>query len=382
MPQFSKEFLANRLFTDTMVSYDAPAEEKGEIPGEVGVEYRENGDVLLRLWAPEARTVEMKSWDGPFPIVGEGGMFTATVRYDETATGPRWFHVYVDGTEMVYPYFPVFWTGNRPTNYVEIPDPDFDFCMTKDVPHGGLTREIYWAGCMNQYERCLVYTPPGYMNGREEYPVLYLNNGGTDNELCWEYSGRMSQTMDNLIASGQARPFLVVMNNTMLRFGGRIDNMRDLGYETMLIESCIPYIERTYRVKKDKWNRAIGGLSMGAYMANDIGLRHPELFGSIGGFTASMTTTEARETYERPYPVVMAEARKDSSAFADQYRLFFRSTTRQENHFEFFEADDRLCEECGIAALPCYHRVVYEDRASKWSSWRQGFRDFAKLLFR
>ena len=382
MPGFTEDFYKNRLFTDTMYSYDYPAEEKTGVPNDVGVEYRGNGDIILRLWAPEAKKVEMKSWDRDFPVVKEGGMFTATLKYDETATGPRYFNIYMDGTEVLYPYFPIYWTGNRPTNYVEVPDEEFGFCMTGDVPHGALIREIYWAECMGNFERCLVYTPPGYMNGTEEYPVLYLQNGGSDNEMCWEYSGRMSQTMDNLIASGEAKPFIVVMNNTQLRLGGRTANLRDLGYERMLIESCIPYIEKTYRVKKDKWNRAIGGLSMGAYMSNDIGLRHPELFGSIGGFTASMTTTENRELYERPYPSVIAAAKEDISAFADDYRLFFRSTTRQENHFEFFEADDRLCEESGIAALDCYHRIVYEDRTSKWSSWRQGYRDFAKLLFR
>ena len=382
MAEFSREFLNNRLFTDNALTYDDMCTERRGIPENTGVEYKENGDVVLRLWAPDAKEVVIKSFNDTFACENHEGLFECTIPYDEKATGPRMVIPYVDGNETLYPWFPVYWTMNRPVNYVEIPDHAFEFCMAQDVPHGALIREMFWAECMGNYERCIVYTPPGYMKGTEEYPVLYLQNGGTDNEICWEYSGRMSQTMDNLIAAGKAKPFIVVMCNTMLRFGGKVKNQRDLGYETMLIESCIPYIEANYRVKTDKWNRAIAGLSMGAYMTNDIGLRHPELFGSVGGFTASMTTTEHWEVYERPYPAVMAAAKQDIRTFADNYRLFFRSTTRQENHFEFFEADDRLCEESGIAALDCYHRVVYEDRTSKWSSWRQGFRDFACLVFR
>ena len=97
------------------------------------------------------------------------------------------------------------------------------------------------------------------------------------------YAGRVAYILDNLIAEGKAEPFIVVMNNGMLRYSGNaVMSVIDLAFERMLTESCIPYIEKNYRVKAGKWNRAITGLSMGCMQTCDIAFRHPELFGNLG----------------------------------------------------------------------------------------------------
>ena len=383
MPVFSEEFLHNKLFLDQTISFDR----MGMYPGgiQAGAFPRENGDVQVRLFLPGAETVRMNvavsnTVSAEIELAAQGdGVFEGVIPFDERMTGPANVKVWVNGVAVVVPDLPVIWTENRPQNNIEIPDPEGDYLLVKDVPHGTYIRETIWSHSTGDWEHCMVFTPPGYRKGTECYPVLYLLHGGGDNELMWEYVGKMSHILDNLWAGGAAKEFIVVTMNGMLRSGGRVGNPVDSAFEEMLIRDCIPFIEENYRVKTGKWDRAIAGLSMGAYMSCDIGFAHPELFGSIGTFTASMTKDgEPFAAYERPYPEVLA---RGARWFGEQYRLYFRSTTPQENHPEFFEADDALLKEAGIDQLPCCHRILYPPKTSKWNSWRMGLRDFAKLVF-
>jgi enterochelin esterase-like enzyme len=380
---FSQEFLSNRVFQDLALNFDPPSPPRVDgQPVTTGALAQPNGDIRFRIHAPRARDVSVKvdflrGQDLPLARRNDG-VFEGLVAYDESHTGPANVDVYVDGLLFLDPYLPIHWAAVRPRNFIEIPDPRLEFMFVKNVPHGAVSREIYWADALGSWERCLVYTPAGYMRSKEDYPVLYLQHGGGDNEIAWVYCGRLPYILDNLIAEGGAEPFIVVMNNAMVRYGGTGTGVVDDAFERTLVDSCIPHIEGTYRVKAGKWNRAIGGLSMGAYMSCDIGFRRPEVFGSIGTFTASMTHERFETTYTRPYPAVL----KDPKGFAGNYRVYYRSTTPAEDHFEYFLADDKLCADAGVDKLPSYHRVVYPARTTKWNSWRLALRDYAQLLFR
>ena len=384
MPAFSSAFLNNKLFCDQALSFDSMGRYSGDI--QAGAFPQANGDVFLRLFLPGAQTVQMEASvsnevSAQVALAHRGdGVFEGTLPFDERLTGPANVTVRVNGAVVLVPDLPIIWTDNRPQNNLEIPDPEGDYLLLKNVPHGSYIRETIWSHSTCNWEHCMVFTPPGYGKSREAFPVLYLLHGGGDNELMWEYVGKMSHILDNLWAEEKAERFIVVTMNGMLRSGGRVGTPVDEAFEQMLLEDCIPFIEQNYRVKTGKWDRAIAGLSMGAYMSCDIGFAHPELFGSIGTFTASMSKGDTPfSTYERPYPQVLAQG---AERFAENYRLYFRSTTPQENHPEFFEADDALLKEAGIAELPCHHRVLYPARVSKWNSWRMGLRDFAQLVFR
>ena len=56
-----------------------------------------------------------------------------------------------------------------------------------------------------------VYTPPGYEPGKDKYPVFYLLHGAGDCDDSWTSVGRANFILDNLIASGKAKPMIVVM---------------------------------------------------------------------------------------------------------------------------------------------------------------------------
>lgn len=358
---------------------------RGATPVQVGCFYTEHSDILLHVYAPESQTVSVILSFGARQLSlsrDADGLFKGMIPYDPTIAGPLYLDVLFDKTPALYPHFPITWCGDRPINYVEMPSPSADLWALRDVPHGTISRELYYSGVMHGWKRCMVYTPPSYTRDAADYPVVYMLHGGTANELDWICSGRIAQLFDNLFAEGRAVPFLAVMTNGMVRFSDSGNVVWDNALEQMLIHDVIPYMDTHYRTKTGKWDRALCGLSMGAYMTNDIGFRHPELFGYIGQFTACMTHRTDRPNYERPYLNLMQEWEKDPSEFARRYRVFFRSTTYNEDHFDYFETDDAIISKAGIDQLPCNCRIVYPKETSKWDSWRLGVRDYVQLLFR
>lgn len=380
MTVFSEEYLNNPAFTGTVLSFTKQLPEK--IKGEkvqTGAIICSNGDILFRINAPQAEEAEVMVWNKKVILTKEAnGLWEGRLPYDTAYTGLFPTHVYLDKTLVLYPYMPVYWQENRSCNYVEIPDYAMDFTLLQDVPHGAVGREIYRSSCLQEWVRCTVYTPPGYMNGTESYPVLYLQDGSGNNEFEWLTAFRVQYILDNLIADGKIVPFIVVMNNGMLRYQ---EDMRygtrrmDDAFERTLCEDCIPFIDKTYRTKSDKWNRALAGLSMGAMMTAFIGPAHPELFGYLGMFTAAFCN-------DNDYPTTWKAAFADPVKFEKDFRIFWRSSCHGENHFEFFEGDDEICSKAGIDKLPCYRRTVYPDPVTKWNSWRLSIRDFAQEIFK
>ena len=55
--------------------------------------------------------------------------------------------------------------------------------------------------------------------------------------------------------------------------------------EKEILEYVIPYVEKDFRVIKNKNARAIFGYSMGGGHATSIGFGHPEVFAYVGGFS-------------------------------------------------------------------------------------------------
>ena len=105
---------------------------------------------------------------------------------------------------------------------LKCPRKDQDFYALKDVPHGQLRQALYYSKSTDAVLHCFVYTPPDYeKDPTKRYPVLYLQHGGGEDETGWGSQGHAGLIMDNLIADGKARPFIIVMEN-----GGGISGPR------------------------------------------------------------------------------------------------------------------------------------------------------------
>ena len=98
-----------------------------------------------------------------------------------------------------------------------------------------MRQTLYFSKSTNTTRRCFVYTPPDYdRDAAARYPVLYLQHGAGEDETGWGNQGRANLIMDNLIAAGKARPFVIVMDNgggndTLIRtFGVTVLPINDL----------------------------------------------------------------------------------------------------------------------------------------------------------
>ena len=164
-----------------------------------------------------------------------------------------------------------------------------DLYKVNKVPHGTVSKVWYESPTAGITRRCTVYTPAGYETSGKEYPVFYLLHGIGGDENAWSELGRATQILDNLIAQGKAEPMIMVMTNGNISQeacpgetseGFTVPTMMlpktmEGSFETAF-QDVIQFMEKAYRVKKGKANRAIAGLSMGGFHSLFISINNPD----------------------------------------------------------------------------------------------------------
>ena len=104
------------------------------------------------------------------------------------------------------------------------------------------------------------------------WPVTYLLHGLSDDHTKW-------QRMTAVERLAQRHGLMIVMPDGGR--GGYANNVRGPRWFDYLVEDVIGGVERHFRVRTDRGGRSVGGLSMGGYGAMLLGLRRPDLFGSV-----------------------------------------------------------------------------------------------------
>src|ERR1700733_1046364 len=188
-------------------------------PGKQYPQVNSEGRARFRIVAPQAQSVRVLEWGGIILTKGEDGAWVGTTRpLDE---GFHYYRVNIDGAEVPDPGSRFYFGAGRWGSAIEIPAQDEEFYAVKDVPHGQLRQVLYASRSTNTTRRCFVYTPPDYdKDTGKRYPVLYLQHGAFEDETGWGSQGRTNLIMDNLIAAGKSRPFIIVMDNGGNNFAG------------------------------------------------------------------------------------------------------------------------------------------------------------------
>jgi enterochelin esterase-like enzyme len=305
-------------------------------------EVNTNGTITFRLQAPNAKTVRVFTDFpklGDVPVNGSAGFDMAKDEkgiwtYTSPKLAPSYYQYWFVMDGFTYPDPQN--TFVRPASgvyksMVALPGKEAEFMMFRDVPHGDLTEHQYLNPENKTARRVVIYTPPGYRTSGKKYPVLYLLHGANDYERGWTQSGMANTIMDNLIAEKKAVPAIIVMpfGHDTTGSSGKLPEVRalqaSLGYtppargtgpgfggprgggtaatgaaatpatpatppapsymEKDLLGIVIPYVEKEFRVIKNKKARAIMGYSMGGGHSTTIGFGHPELFSYVGGFS-------------------------------------------------------------------------------------------------
>ncbi|MCR5840639.1 MAG: endo-1,4-beta-xylanase [Bacteroidales bacterium] len=234
-----------------------------------------------------------------------------------TTSGPmdegfHYYHLTIDGGVVNDPGTENFYGSTRWESGIEIPAHDRAFYAERDIPHGNVQQILFWSKSTNQLRKAFVYTPAGYESSKKKYPVLYLQHGWGENEYAWHVQGHANLIMDNLIADGKIEPFIIVMTYGMTNEGfrpgampaarpaapagdrpaapaarparpaGGMGMMMNNGFEEVLCDELIPYVDAHFRTIAKRESRAMAGLSMGGMETHTITLARPEVFAWFG----------------------------------------------------------------------------------------------------
>jgi len=350
-------------------------------PGQQYPQVNSQGYVRFRVEAPQAQSVR-----ATLGLGGQGGTVLHKAEdgaWVGTTAGPldegfHYYHLEVDGGTFNDPGALNFFGSRRWESGVEVPAHDADFYALKDVPHGQVRQVLFPSPSTGTQRRAFVYTPPGYDQSTERYPVLYLQHGWGEDETAWTNQGRANLIMDNLIAEGKVRPFIIVMTYGMTNditpgAPGGLAAFDIRPFQTVLLDELIPYVDREFRTLADADHRAMAGLSMGGFETKLITTANVGIFGYIGLFSGGTFSVE--DVANAP-------------GFRDEVKLVFVS-------FGSRELANRRTAPPGVpesdpaanaAALKAsgFNSVFYvsPDTAHEFLTWRRSLREFAPLLFR
>ncbi len=176
-----------------------------------------------------------------------------------------------------------------------------------EVPTGKIDTLTYFSSTVGNNRKTIVYTPPGYSKTKK-YPVLYLLHGIGGDEKEWLKNGNPQVILDNLYASKQLEPMIVVMpNGRAMKDDRAVGNMFDpekveafSTFEKDLIKDLIPFIQKNFPVLADRDHRALAGLSMGGGQSLNFGLKNLDLFAWVGGFSSAPNTKMPEELVPDP----------------------------------------------------------------------------------
>ena len=349
-------------------------------PGQQYPQVNSQGYVRFRIVAPDAQSVKVSLGLG-----GRGGTVLAKAAdgsWTGTTEGPldegfHYYHLTIDGGTFNDPGTLNFYGSTRWESGIEIPAFDADFYALKDVPHGRVAQILFPSPSTGTQRRAIVYTPPGYDgNQRERYPVLYLQHGWGEDETAWTSQGHANLIMDNLIAAGKARPFIIVMTYGMtndVRPGG-LASFDIKPFQTVLADELIPYIDGHFRTLADQRHRAMAGLSMGGFETKLIASAKVDNFAYLGLFSGG--TFSLDDVNGTP-------------GFRDKVKLVFvsyGSRELQDGRMAGRPGGPRFDARANADALKNsgLDSVFYvsPNTGHEFLSWRRSLREFAPLLFR
>lgn len=355
----------------------------------------------FRIVAPQAQNVRVSLGLG-----GRGG--TALAKAEDgawvgTTEGPmdegfHYYHLTVDGGTFNDPGTLNFYGSTRWESGIEIPAHDQDFYALKDVPHGRVQQVLFPSKLTNSIlaRPAYVYTPPDYdQDPTKRYPVLYLQHGWGENEFAWWNQGRANLIMDNLIAEGKTRPFLIVMTYGLTNEGPGPGGRRPAGtnapsagagtnaapagggprggggnpfgaaaenFEKVLVGELIPYVDANFRTLSDQPHRAMAGLSMGGMETKIITLKNLDKFSHIGLFSGGVINTNDVN---------------NTPGFREKVKVVFASCGSRENPGNI-KANHEALNGIGLQNTA----YISPDTAHEFQTWRRSLREFGPLLFR
>jgi len=373
-----------------------------QAPPVVSPDVHVDRSVTFRIAAPDAQKVDLRSPGdipgsiaarglAPFPLVkNAAGVWEVTV--GPVPAGAYRYNFTVNGIPVVDSRNPATSQTNT-TVYSLVVVPGSEVFDLRAVPHGAVATVLYNSTALGGIRRMHVYTPPGYENSRDRYPVLYLLHGAGDVDQSWSTVGRAGVILDNLIASRKAKPMLVVMPaghvdgaGAPLGAAARASASANAGlgaaatdpFVTDFVSDLMPYVEKSYRVSTDRQSRAIAGLSMGGNQTLNIAIPRLEQFAYVGVFSSGILSggrggsTPFGQEFEKQNAAAL-----DNASSKRGFKLLWFGTGKDDFLIETTRSSVALMKKHGFAPV-----FVESEGGHTWLNWRDYLSEFAPQLFK
>lgn len=359
-------------------------------PEIVSPEIAPDNSVTFRVYSPEASSVILNgSWAGESSELLKNSEDVWAVTVGPMEPSLYHYHFIIDGVNIIDPLNPkAMRDGERYASTLIIPGKGSELFDVNDVPHGTLSKVWYDSPTLDLNRRMYVYTPPGYEDTMDRYPVFYLLHGGGGDEDAWTSLGRANYILDNLIAQGKAKPMIVVMTNgnpsdkaaitdrsdEPVERASLSNRMASKNFERSLVNDVIPYIESHYRVIQDQQHRAVAGLSMGGLQTQNLALTFPDYFayyavmsmGILENDMFGIDTKAFKQYYDEHIEALKNSEYKVYNIYCGSDDIIYDSVTSL------------------IKTLDAYgFNYIYRESTGghTWANWRLYLTEFAPLLF-
>lgn len=343
----------------------------------VSPEVHADGRVTLRFSAPNAQAVLAH---------GLAGVAVTPLKQNargvwEVTVGPLPPDLYsysfsIDGATVTDPHNRCVKKWLTVENQVDVLGDPPRLHQRRPVPHGVVHHHTYASRTTGSDRGVFVYTPPAYRAaGTDRYPLLVLMHGYGDDESAWWEVGRAHWIADNLIAEGLTLPLVIAMpygHPLPLARSGTFDEYATPNTTALaqdLFTDLLPLLNDHYRLKDDRSQRAITGLSMGGGQALTIGLQHLDQFAWIGGFSSAAPCDDLEATFP--------EFVSNPSAVNARVNLLWIACGQEDFLLGRNQAFVAWLQSRGIA-----HQFVLSAGGHDWTVWRKYLADFLPQLFR
>lgn len=151
--------------------------------------------------------------------------------------------------------------------------PEIEFYA--DIPHGTLQDTTFFSASLGNSRRVRIYTPPGYAESSDRYPLILFHDG-----LEYITLAHADRVLDYLIAHALITPVIAVFvppGNRTSEYAGSLRPQ----FTAFITGELLPYIDGAFRTQATPGARATLGASDGGNIALWLGVMHPDIFGNI-----------------------------------------------------------------------------------------------------
>ena len=274
------------------------------VPGNEFPKIDKERRAYFRVVAPTANSVQVDICGKKYDMRrDQKGVWCAVT--DPLVVGFHYYFFNIGGVNVIDPATETFFGCNREAGGIEIPEGDEGnyYRPQQGVAHGQVRSLYYYANATQEWRHAMVYTPAEYEKGKKRYPVLYLQHGMGEDETGWSKQGHMQHIMDNLIASGEAKPMIVVMESgdvkAPFRGGDNRQGFSEYGasFYKVMTQDLISTIDSQFRTLTDRDHRAMAGLSWGGHQTFDLVLNNMDKFAWMGAFSGAIFGLDVKTAY-------------------------------------------------------------------------------------